>query len=70
MIAAISEPNSFSTWLTLNFVSSTTSWISPHATVMVSSWSSARIFATSTQWVTYGSPELRSWPRCASSLNR
>ena len=69
-MAAISLPNSRSTSASSTAVSSTTSWINPLATVVLSSCRSARIFATSMQWMTYGSPELRVCPRCASSLNR
>ena len=46
-------------------VSSTVSCSSAATSVVVSMPSSARIVATASGWVMYGSPDLRSWPRCA-----
>jgi hypothetical protein len=68
-IRAMSFPNSDSTSSIEIEVSSTTSCTRPLATVTESSWRSARIFATSTQCETYGSPDSRFWPACARSLN-
>jgi hypothetical protein len=67
-ICATSSPNSCAMSATVIAVSSTTSWISPAATVTLSSCRSARIFATSTQCETYGSPEERVCPSWARSL--
>mmetsp|Transcript_17843 Transcript_17843/g.47037 ORF Transcript_17843/g.47037 Transcript_17843/m.47037 type:complete len:275 (-) Transcript_17843:392-1216(-) len=47
-------------------VSSTTSCRRPATIVSLSMRSSARMHATSTGWMTNGSPDLRHWPSCAS----
>ena len=60
-----STPNMASTSPKVRSVSSTVSWSRPETTVSRSMCVRARIFATSTGWVTKGSPDRLFWPRWA-----
>ena len=64
-MAATSSPKNFRRVSTSVMVSSTTSWSSPTETEITSSPMSARIWATSSGWVRYGSPFLRNWLECS-----
>ncbi len=64
---AISSPKSARTWSSVYAVSSTVSWRSAAATVFGPIPRSARICATATGCVMYGSPLLRFWPSWARS---
>ncbi len=60
--SAISGPNSSAISFFVASVSSIVSWRSPVTTDDSSSFSSARMPATSSGWTRYGSPDLRSCP--------
>ncbi len=64
---AISSPKSSRTMSSVYSVSSTVSCSSAAAIVLDPMPRSARICATATGWLMYGSPLLRSWPECAFS---
>eukprot|EP00967_Tisochrysis_lutea_P115236 scaffold184460_cov30-Tisochrysis_lutea.AAC.4 len=58
-----SGPNRSVSWSSVAPVSSTVSWSSPVMTVDTSAPCWANMLATSSGWVTYGSPECRNCPR-------
>ena len=64
---ATSGPKCSSTSVRLYSVSSGTSWRSAAWIAVVSSPSSARIWADAIGWMTYGSPLARFWPSCAET---
>ncbi len=64
---AISSPKSWRSMSSVYSVSSTVSCRRAAASVLGPMPRSARIWATATGWVMYGSPLLRFWPSCARS---
>ncbi len=65
--SATSPPNSSASSSSVYSVSSTVSCSSAATSVFVSMPSSARIEATASGCVMYGSPDLRNWPLCSCS---
>ena len=64
---ATSAPKRSSTSVRLYSVSSGTSWRRAAWTAIGSIPRSARMWADAIGWVTYGSPDARFWPACAST---
>ena len=66
---ATSFPNISASCSSVYTVSSTTSWRSPAAIVSLSISRSARMIATQSGWIMYGSPDFRFWSLWALSAS-